>query len=112
MGCCMCAVRANARAEQRGVSKDELAFYDALETNDRAVQVLADDTLRSVARGSVTTLRKNAGIDWTMRENVRAPLRVLVKRSLRRYGNPPDRQEKARLTVLEQAGLLPAGWAD
>jgi type I restriction enzyme, R subunit len=102
---------ANARGEQLGLSEDELAFYDALETNDSAVKVLGDETLRTIARELVATVRKNVTIDWTLRENVRAQLRVLVKRILRKYGYPPDKQEKATITVLEQAEILSAGWA-
>ncbi len=103
---------AAARGEELGLSEDEMAFYDALETNDSAVQVLGDETLRGIARELVETVRKNVTIDWTMRENVRAQLRVLVKRILRKYGYPPDKQEKATQTVLEQAALLSAGWAN
>jgi len=102
---------AAARGEKLGLSEDELAFYDALETNDSAVKVLGDETLRGIARELVETVRNNVTIDWTLRENVRAQLRVLVKRILRKYGYPPDKQEKATLTVLEQAALLSAGWA-
>jgi type I restriction enzyme, R subunit len=102
---------ANARGEKLGLSEDELAFYDALETNDSAVKVLGDETLRTIARELVDTVRKNVTIDWTMRENVRAQLRVLVKRILRKYGYPPDKQEKATQTVLEQAALLSGEWA-
>ena len=102
---------ANARGEALGLSEDELAFYDALETNDSAVKVLGDQTLRGIARELVDTVRNNVTIDWTLRENVRAQLRVLVKRILRKYGYPPDKQEKATQTVLEQAALLSAGWA-
>jgi len=102
---------ANARGEKLGLSEDELAFYDALETNDSAVKVLGDDTLRKIARELVETLRKNVTIDWTLRENVQAQLRVLVKRILRKYGYPPDKQEKATKTVLEQAAVLSAEWA-
>ena len=102
---------ANARGETLGLSEDELAFYDALETNDSAVQVLGDETLRDSARELVETVRGNVTIDWTLRENVRAHLRVLVKRILRRYGYPPDKQEKATRTVLEQAEVLSAQWA-
>jgi type I restriction enzyme R subunit len=102
---------AHARGEELGLSEDELAFYDALETNDSAVKVLGDETLRTIARELVATVRKNVTIDWTMRENVRAQLRVLVKRILRKYGYPPDKQEKATQTVLEQTALLSAGWA-
>ncbi len=102
---------ANARGERLGLSDDELAFYDALETNDSAVQVLGDETLRTIARELVDTVRNNVTIDWTLRENVRAKLRALVKRILRRYGYPPDKQEKATVTVLEQAEVLSEGWA-
>ena len=102
---------ANARGEQLGLSEDELAFYDALETNDSAVQVLGDDTLRAIARELVETVRHNVTIDWTLRENVRAHLRVLVRRILRKHGYPPDKQEKATLTVLEQAEVLSESWA-
>jgi type I restriction enzyme, R subunit len=102
---------ANARGEELGLTEDELAFYDALETNDSAVKVLGDDTLRTIARELVANVRKNVTIDWTVRENVRAQLRVLVKRILRKYGYPPDKQEKATRTVLEQAEALTHGWA-
>ena len=102
---------ANARGEQLGLSEDELAFYDALETNDSAVQVLGDETLRAIAQELVQTVRNNVAIDWTLRENVRAHLRVLVRRILRKHGYPPDKQEKATQTVLEQAEVLSEGWA-
>lgn len=102
---------ATARGEQLGLSDEELAFYDALETNDSAVQVLGDATLRTIAQELVKTVRANTAIDWTLRENVRAHLRVLVKRILRKYGYPPDKQEKATQTVMEQAALLSSEWA-
>ena len=102
---------ANARGEQLGLSEDELAFYDALETNDSAVQVLGDETLRDIARELVDTVRNNVTIDWTLRENVRAHLRRLVRRVLRKHGYPPDKQEKATQTVLEQAEVLSQDWA-
>ena len=102
---------ASARGDSLGLSEDELAFYEALETNDSAVKVLGDDTLRAIARELVETVRKNVTIDWTLRDNVRAQLRVLVKRVLRKHGYPPDKQEKATQTVLEQAALLSEGWA-
>ncbi len=97
---------ANARGEKLGLSEDELAFYDALETNDSAVRVLGDETLRGIARELVATVRSNVSIDWTLREDVRAHLRRLVKRVLREHGYPPDKQEKATRTVLEQAEAL------
>ena len=102
---------ASARGEALGLSEDELAFYDALETNDSAVKVLGEPTLTTIARELVTTVRSNVTIDWTIRENVRAHLRVVVKRILRKYGYPPDKQEKATRTVLEQAELLCGDWA-
>jgi type I restriction enzyme R subunit len=102
---------AHARGEKLNLSDEELAFYAALETNDSAVKVLGDETLRTIARELVATVRNNVTIDWTLRENVRAQLRVLVKRILRKYGYPPDKQEKATQTVLEQAALLSAEWA-
>ena len=102
---------AGARGERLGLSEDELAFYDALETNDSAVQVMGDEALRNIAKELVETVRKNVTIDWTMRENVRAQLRVLVRRILRNHGYPPDKQEKATITVLEQAEVLSEGWA-
>ena len=102
---------ANARGEALGLSDDEVAFYDALETSDSAVQVLGDETLRAIARELVETVRRNVTIDWTLRENVRAQLRVLVKRILRKHGYPPDKRERATRTVLKQAEVLSAGWA-
>ena len=103
---------ATSRGEKLGLTEDELAFYDALETNDSAVQVLGDETLRVIARELVETVRSNVTIDWTLRENVRAQLRVVVRRILRKHGYPPDKQEKATLTVLEQAEVLSEGWAN
>ena len=102
---------ADARGEALGLSPDELAFYDALETNDSAVAVLGDETLRAIARELAESVRGNVTIDWTVRENVRAHLRVLVKRILRKHGYPPDKQERATLTVLEQAEVLSEHWA-
>ena len=102
---------ADARGESLNLSTDELAFYDALSVNDSAVKVMGDDTLRDIARELGETVRGNVTIDWTIRENVRANLRRLVRRTLRKHGYPPDKQEKATLTVLEQAEVLSAGWA-
>ena len=84
---------------------------DASNPSDSAVKVLGDQTLRTIAQELVRIVRANVTIDWTLRENVRAQLRVLVKRILRKYGYPPDKQEKATETVLEQAALLSGGWA-
>lgn len=102
---------ANKRGEILHLSEDELAFYDALEVNDSAVQVLGDDTLKAIARELVKSVHENATIDWTMKENVRAKLRVMVRRILRKYGYPPDKQEKATRTVLEQAEVIARDWA-
>ena len=103
--------QASQRGEELGLTDDEVAFYDALETNDSAVKVLGDEALRAIARELVATVRANVTIDWTVRENVRAQLRVLVKRILRKHGYPPDKQEKATQTVLEQAEVLSQEWA-
>ena len=102
---------ANRRGEELGLTDDELAFYDALETNDSAVAVLGDETLRMIARELVQTVKKNVTIDWTIRESVQANLRRLVKRILKRYGYPPDKQEHATTLVLEQAALHAEQWA-
>ncbi len=102
---------ASARGEELGLSDEELAFYDALETNDSAVKVLGDETLRDIARELVETVRSSTTIDWTLREDIRARLRVLVRRVLRKHGYPPDKQEQATLTVLEQAEVLSEIWA-
>ena len=99
------------RGVELGLTDEEMAFYDALEVNDSAVKVLGDETLRTIARELVKTVRQNTTIDWNVRENVRAHIKVLVKRILRKYGYPPDKQEKATQTVLEQAEVLSEGWA-
>jgi type I restriction enzyme R subunit len=99
------------RGERLGLNEDEIAFYDALEVNDSAVQVLGDASLRAIAKELVENVRKNTTIDWTQRENVQAKLRVIVKRILKKYGYPPDKQEQATRTVLEQAEVLSEGWA-
>ena len=102
---------ASARGADLGLADDELAFYDALESNDSAGRVLGDYTLREIARELVATVRRNVTIDWTLRESVRANLRRHVRRVLRKHGYPPDRQERATRTVLEQAEVLSARWA-
>lgn len=79
--------------------------------NDNAVQVLGDETLTTIARELVEMVRRNVTIDWTLKESVRAKLRIMVKRILRKYGYPPDNQESATQTVLEQAELLCKDWA-
>src|SRR5947207_3300695 len=102
---------ANARGAALKLSEDELAFYDAVEVNDSEVKFLGEPTLVKIARELVETVKKSVTIDWTVRENVRAQLRVIVKRILRKYGYPPDKQEKATQTVLEQAEVLSEIWA-
>jgi len=102
---------ANARGEELGLTEDELAFYDALETNDSAVAILGEPELLAIARELTASVRANVTIDWTIRENVRAQLRVLVKRILRKHGYPPDKQAKATQLVLEQAEVLSELWA-
>ncbi len=102
---------AQARGDELGLNDDEIAFYDALEANDSAVMELGDETLKQIARELVQAVKKNVKIDWTVRENVRAEMRVIVKRILRKYGYPPDKQEMATKTVIEQAEVLTAEWA-
>ena len=101
-----------ARGQELGLNEDELAFYDALETNDSAVKVLGDDTLRTIAQELVETVRRNATIDWTVRESVRAGMRNAVRRVLRKHGYPPDKEKKAIDTVIEQAELLSEEWTN
>ncbi len=97
---------ASRRGEKLGLTEEELAFYEALETNDSAVAILGDEVLKAIAQELVEAVRKNITINWTVRENVRAKMRVIIKRILRRHGYPPDKQEKATQTVLEQAELI------
>lgn len=101
---------AQERGDELGLSEDELAFYDALETNDSAVKVLGDETLRIIAIELVENVRKNVSIDWTLKDSVKAKIRVIIKHILRKYGYPPDRQEKAAHTVIEQAEVLCRNW--
>jgi type I restriction enzyme, R subunit len=103
---------AGRRGEALGLTDDEVAFYDALEVNDSAVKVLGDETLRIIAQELVRAVRNNVAIDWTLRENVRAQMRVMIKRILRKYGYPPDKQEQATQTVLKQAEVLCGEWAE
>jgi type I restriction enzyme R subunit len=101
---------ADRRGEELGLTTEEIAFYDALEVNDSAVKVLGDETLRLIAQELVRAVRNSVTIDWTVRENVRAQMRVLIKRILRRYGYPPDKQARATELVLEQAEVLCKDW--
>ena len=101
-----------ARGQELGLNEDELAFYDALETNDSAVKVLGDETLRTIAQELVETVRRNTTIDWTVRESVRAGMRNAIRRVLRKHGYPPDKEKKAIDTVIEQAELLSEEWTN
>jgi len=101
---------ADRRGAELGLDEDELAFYDALETNDSAVAVLGDETLKQIARELVKAVQGSVTIDWTLKENVQAKMRVMIKRILRRHGYPPDKQKKATETVMQQAELLCADW--
>ncbi|MBR8828706.1 MAG: type I restriction endonuclease subunit R [Gomphosphaeria aponina SAG 52.96 = DSM 107014] len=99
------------RGENLGLSEDEIAFYDALDTNDSAVQILGDETLKMIARDLVEAVKRNISIDWNIKESAKAKIKVVVKRLLRKYGYPPDKQEKATETVLKQAEHLCVDWA-
>ncbi len=102
---------AGKRGESLKLTDDELAFYDALSQNESATQVLGDQQLAIIARELVEKIKQNVSIDWTIKETVRAKMRVLVKKILRKYGYPPNRQEAATTTVLEQSEVLCADWA-
>ena len=97
---------ADRKGEELGLDFREFAFYSALEVNDSAVAVLGDEVLRHIARELVDTVRSNTSIDWTVRENVQAKMRIAVKKILRKHGYPPDMELKATETVIEQAKLL------
>jgi len=99
------------RGEDLGLTDEELAFYDALESNEEAIEVLGDEKLRSIAQELVNALRKNAAVDWTIRKDAQAKMRIVVKRLLRKHGYPPEKQNDATETVVKQAGLLCQDWA-
>jgi type I restriction enzyme R subunit len=101
---------ATKRGEELGLTDDEVAFYDALATNDSAVQAMGDAKLRLIAAELITQVKKSVTIDWNLRESARARIKVMVKRILNKYGYPPDLQEEAVKTVLAQAELLCAEW--
>lgn len=98
------------RGESLGLNHDEMAFYDALATNEAAVRGLGDETLKKIAVELTQSLRKSVTVDWAVRDTVRARLRVMVKTLLKRYKYPPDKQEEATETVLKQAESLSAEW--
>ena len=100
--------KAQDKGEDLGLDENETAFYDALADNISAQEVLGDNQLREIARELANSIRNSTSIDWTIKESVRAKIRVLVKRILRKHGYPPDLQEKATQTVLEQAELISA----
>ena len=102
---------ARQRGEESGLSDEEIAFYDALAENESAVEVMGDDKLRLIAHELLASLRENVSVDWAHRESARARLRVLVKRILRKYGYPPDLQDAAVQTVLQQAEMLSSDWS-
>ena len=99
-----------ARGEAEGLTPDEIAFYDALADNESAVDIMGNDSLKVIAAELVNSLRANATVDWSHRETARARMRVLVKRILRKYGYPPDLQDQAVQTVIQQAELLAEHW--
>ena len=101
---------ARQRGEESGLSDEEIAFYDALAENDSAVEAMGDEKLRLIAHELLTSLRENISVDWAHRDSARARMRVLVKRILRKYGYPPDLQDAAVQTVLQQAEALLSGW--
>ena len=99
------------RGENLGLNPDELAFYDALANNEEAVLQMGDDILKTIAHELAENLRKSLTVDWSKRESVRARLRLLVKRILRKYKYPPTKQEEAIQLVLAQAETLGDTWA-
>lgn len=98
------------RGADLGLSNDELAFYDALANNEESVRELGDETLKKIAHELAESLRKNITVDWAIRDSVRASLRLLVKRILRKYKYPPDQQNEAVELVLQQAQTLGDAW--
>jgi len=102
---------ARQRGEEEGLSEDEIAFYDALAENESAVEVMGDKGLRVIAQELLSSLKSNVTVDWAHRDSARARMRVLVKRILRKYGYPPDLEDAAVQTVLQQAELLSESWA-
>jgi type I restriction enzyme R subunit len=101
---------ASERGEKLGLNEDELAFYDALANNEASALELGDEILAKIAHELAASLRENISVDWSQRENVRAKLRLMVKRILRKYKYPPDRQEEAVTLVLQQAETVAEGW--
>ncbi len=102
---------AHKRSEEEGLTQEEIAFYDALAQNESAVEVMSNQHLRVIAHELLSSLKNKASVDWQHRESARARMRVLVKRILRKHGYPPDLQDAAVQTVLQQAEVLSAKWA-
>ena len=102
---------AHRRGKEEGLSQEEISFYDALAQNESAVEIMGNDHLRVIAHELLNGLRSNASVDWQHRESARARMRILVKRILRKHGYPPDLQDAAVQTVLQQAEVLSARWA-
>ena len=102
---------AHERGEEEGLTQEEIAFYDALVQNESAVEVMGNELLRVIALELLNGLKSNVSVDWQHRESARARMRVLVKRILRKHGYPPDLQDAAVQTVLQQAEVLSARWA-
>lgn len=98
------------RGADLGLNADELAFYEALANNKGSVRELGDETLEKIAHELVESLRKNISVDRAVRDSVRASLRLLVKRILRKYKYPPDQQNEAVELVLQQAQALGEAW--
>jgi len=103
--------KAGERGEQLGLNEAEAAFYDALADSHTALEVMGDKQLAAIAMHLVTQVRENVTVDWTVKQNARAKIRILVKRILRHYGYPPDLEDAATELVLEQSELLAAEWA-
>ena len=97
---------ADNRGENLNLDFRELAFYDALEVSDSAVQILGDEILKTIARELVTSVKNSVTIDWDKKESVQAKMRVMIKRILKKYGYPPEKQDQAVKTILEQAKLI------
>ena len=93
-----------------GLSEDEIRFYDALAENESAVRELADETMKKIAQELTQRLRENLTVDWNARESVRANLRLMVKRILRKYKYPPDKQESAIELILQQTQVMGEAW--
>ena len=101
---------AAGRGDQLGLTDDEVKFYDALANNESAVREMNDETLKKIAHELTENLRQNIKVDWNERESVRASLRLMVRRILRKYKYPPDEQDGAVELVLQQVQALGEEW--